>query len=238
MALLELDGVRTGYGHTPVLHGVDLAIEEGETAVVLGLNGAGKTTTMLTIAGILKPWSGEIRFEGAQVGGQDTRKLVAAGIVLVPEGRHVFPGLSVANNLRLGAWTVRRDRAFYNERLKQVFEYFPILEERRNQMAGTLSGGEQQMLAIGRGLMARPRLLLIDEASLGLSPKLVQQVFQIVQRINADGVTVLMVEQNAGSVRLAQRAFIMDKGQIIFQGSGSELLEQGELRKAYLGAPA
>ncbi|HEX9824501.1 MAG TPA: ABC transporter ATP-binding protein [Actinomycetota bacterium] len=238
MALLELDGVRTGYGHTPVLHGVDLAIEEGETAVVLGLNGAGKTTTMLTIAGILKPWSGEIRFDGGQVGGQDTRKLVAAGIVLVPEGRHVFPGLSVANNLRLGAWTVRRDRAFYNERLKQVFEYFPILEERRNQMAGTLSGGEQQMLAIGRGLMARPRLLLIDEASLGLSPKLVQQVFQIVQRINTDGVTVLMVEQNAGSVRLAQRAFIMDKGQIIFQGSGSELLEQGELRKAYLGAPA
>ena len=238
MALLELEGVRTGYGHTPVLHGVDLAIEEGETAVVLGLNGAGKTTTMLTIAGILKPWEGQIRYEGKAIGGQDTRKLVAAGIVLVPEGRHVFPGLSVANNLRLGAWTVRHDRAFYQERRKQVYEYFPVLEERKDQMAGTLSGGEQQMLAIGRGLMARPKLLLIDEASLGLSPKLVQQVFQIVQRINEDGVTVLMVEQNAGSVKLAKRAFIMDKGRIIFTGSGSDLLEQGELRKAYLGAPA
>ena len=238
MALLEIEDLRTGYGQTPVLHGVDLSVEEGETAVVLGLNGAGKTTTMMTLAGILRPWSGQIRFDGKSVGGDDARKLVAAGVVLVPEGRHVFPGLSVANNLRLGGWTVRRDRAFYQERMKQVFEYFPVLEERRDQMAGTLSGGEQQMLAIGRGLMARPRLLLIDEASLGLSPKLVQQVFQIVQRINQDGVTVLMVEQNAGSVRLAKQAFIMDKGRIIFQGSGAELLEQGELRKAYLGAPA
>jgi len=238
MALLELQGVRTGYGQTPVLHGVDFAIEEGETAVVLGLNGAGKTTTMMTIAGMLKPWEGEILFEGQPIGGQDARRLVARGIVLVPEGRHVFPGLSVHNNLRLGSWSVRRDRSFTKERLAQVFEYFPRLEERKGQLAGTLSGGEQQMLAIGRGLMARPRLLLIDEASLGLSPKLVQQVFSIVRRINEDGVTVLMVEQNASSVRTASQAFIMEKGQIVFQGQGKELLEEGELRKAFLGAPA
>ncbi len=238
MALLELIDVHTGYGKTPVLHGVNLAIDEGETAVCLGLNGAGKTTMMLTLAGELKPWTGRIVFEGQDIGGKEPVELVKRGVVLVPEGRHVFPALSVENNLRMGAWTVRRDKKFTKERQAQVFDYFPILEERRTQLAGTLSGGEQQMLAIGRGLMARPRLLLIDEASLGLSPKLVQQVFKIVKRINEDGVTVLMVEQNAGSVRAAKRAFIMEKGQIIFEGAGAELLEKGELRKAYLGAPA
>ncbi|HVM12467.1 MAG TPA: ABC transporter ATP-binding protein [Actinomycetota bacterium] len=238
MALLELEDLRTGYEGTPVLHGVTLSVNEGETAVVLGLNGAGKTTTMLTIAGILKPWSGRLVFDGRRIAKKDTVALVKLGIVLVPEGRHVFPGLSVMNNLRMGAWSVRRDHRFVKERLAQVFEYFPILEERQGQLAGTLSGGEQQMLALGRGLMARPRLLLIDEASLGLSPKLVQQVFRIVQRINEDGVTVLMVEQNAGSVRGADRAFIMEKGRIIHEGAGSEMLEQGELRRAYLGTPA
>ena len=238
MALLELEDIRTGYGKVPVLHGVNLEVNEGETAVVLGLNGAGKTTTMLTIAGALKPWSGRLLFDGRRIGGKDAAHLVRLGIVLVPEGRHVFPGLSVHNNLRMGAWAVRRDHKFVQERMKQVFEYFPILEQRRGQLAGTLSGGEQQMLALGRGLMARPRLLLIDEASLGLAPKLVQQVFQIVRRINEDGVTVLMVEQNAGSVRGADQAFIMEKGQIIHRGSGSEILEQGEIRKAYLGVPA
>jgi branched-chain amino acid transport system ATP-binding protein len=237
MALLELEDVRTGYGQTPVLHGVTFEVDEGQTAVVLGLNGAGKTTTMLTIAGILAPWSGSIRFQGKEIGRRDPRRLVAEGLVLVPEGRHVFPGLSVANNLRLGAWSVRKDRKFYKERLKLVFEYFPRLEERKDQLAGTLSGGEQQMLAIGRGLMARPKLLLIDEASLGLSPKLVQQVFSVVRRINEDGVTVLMVEQNAGSVKAASEAFIMEKGRIIYRGAGRDLLEQGELRKAYLGTP-
>jgi branched-chain amino acid transport system ATP-binding protein len=206
--------------------------------VVLGLNGAGKSTTMLTIAGALKPWSGRMVFDGRRIAGKDPSQLVKLGIVLVPEGRHVFPALSVLNNLKMGAWAVRRDHKFIKERMKQVFDYFPILEQRRGQLAGTLSGGEQQMLALGRGLMARPRMLLIDEASLGLSPKLVQQVFQIVRRINEDGVTVLMVEQNAGSVRGADRAFIMEKGRIIHQGTGQEILEQGEIRKAYLGAPA
>ncbi|HYH27400.1 MAG TPA: ATP-binding cassette domain-containing protein, partial [Actinomycetota bacterium] len=165
MALLELKEVRTGYGSTPVLHGVDLEVEEGQTAVVLGLNGAGKTTTMLTIAGILRPWSGSITLDGKDIGRKrmEPAALVREGIVLVPEGRHVFPSLTVANNLRMGSWPVRKDQKFVKERMKQVFEYFPVLEQRREQLAGTLSGGEQQMLAVGRGLMARPRLLLIDE---------------------------------------------------------------------------
>lgn len=238
MALLEVEDLRTGYGHTPVLHGVNLSVEEGQTAVVMGLNGAGKTTTLLSVAGVLRPWSGKIVYDGKVVNKDDTRQLVASGVVLIPEGRHVFPGLSVSNNLRLGSWAVRGDRKLYRERLKLAFEYFPVLAERRNQLAGTLSGGEQQMMAIARGLMSNPRLLLIDEASLGLAPKLVQQVFQIVQRINQDGVTVLMVEQNAASVRQANRAYIMEKGQIIYEGTGTQLMEQGELRKAYLGAPA
>jgi branched-chain amino acid transport system ATP-binding protein len=238
MALLELEDVKTGYGKTPVLHGVDLAVDEGQTAVILGLNGAGKTTTMMTIAGALKMWSGRLVFDGRRIGGKDPAHLVKMGIVLVPEGRHVFPALSVMNNLKMGSWPVRREGKFVKERLKQVFEYFPILEQRRGQLAGTLSGGEQQMLAIGRGLMSRPRMLLIDEASLGLSPKLVQQVFQIVRRINEDGVTVLMVEQNASSVKGADRAFIMEHGRIIHQGTGQEILAEGEIRKAYLGAPA
>ncbi|MDQ3991162.1 MAG: ABC transporter ATP-binding protein [Actinomycetota bacterium] len=238
MSLLELEEVRTGYGSTPVLHGVNLAVDEGQTAVVLGLNGAGKTTTMLTIAGILRVWEGDVRLDGRSTRKMDAKALVDAGVVLVPEGRHVFPGLSVENNLRLGGWTSRRKAKVLKERHDLVFEYFPRLQERRSQLAGTLSGGEQQMLALGRGLMSGPRLLLIDEASLGLSPKLVQQVFHVVRRINQDGVTVLMVEQNAGSVRGADRAFIMEKGRIVYQGSGAEILEQDEVRKQLLGTPA
>jgi branched-chain amino acid transport system ATP-binding protein len=235
MALLEVDDIFTGYDATPVLHGVSFTIDEGETAVVLGLNGAGKTTTMATIAGLLKTWAGQIRFEGKAVHGKDPSVLVKQGIVLVPEGRHVFAGLSVANNLRMGAWTQSKDSKFVKERLRLVFEYFPVLEERKAQMAGTLSGGEQQMLAIGRGLMSRPRLLLIDEASLGLSPKLVQQVLSVVKRINEDGVTVLLVEQNVGALKVVDRAFIMQKGQIIYEGDREALMGSEDIRKAYLG---
>jgi branched-chain amino acid transport system ATP-binding protein len=221
-----------------VLHGVDLAVEEGETAVLLGLNGAGKTTTLITIAGLLKRWAGSVTYGGSKLGNDDVRHLVAKGLVLVPEGRHVFPALSVQNNLRLGAWSKRRDGKLFRKNVDRVFEIFPVLKERRGQLAGTLSGGEQQMLAIGRGIMADPLMLLIDEASLGLSPKLAGQVFDTVKRINSEGVTVLMVEQNAGVLEIADRAFIMQKGRIEYQGSGKEILEQGELRKAYLGAPA
>jgi branched-chain amino acid transport system ATP-binding protein len=238
MPLLEVNDLRTGYGSVPVLHGVDMTIEEGETAVLLGLNGAGKTTTLMTIAGLLQSTSGEIKFMGKPVTNQDARTLVGLGVVLVPEGRRVFPALSVQNNLRLGAWSHRRDQKLFKKNMERGFELFPVLKERRGQMAGTLSGGEQQMLAIARGLMANPKLLLIDEASLGLSPKLAGEVFAAAKMINGEGVTVLMVEQNAGVLEIADRAFIMNKGHIEFSGKGDEILKQGELRKSYLGAPA
>jgi branched-chain amino acid transport system ATP-binding protein len=237
VALLDVGGLRTGYGHVPVLHGVDLSVEEGETAVLLGLNGAGKSTTLLALAGLLPRWSGEIVYDGRRVDGEDARRLVSRGIVLVPEGRRVFPGLSVQSNLRLGAWPRRRDGRRFRRNLDRAFDIFPALRDRRGQLGGTLSGGEQQMLAIARGLMADPRLLLIDEASLGLSPKLADQVFHTIRRINEEGATVLMVEQNAGVLDFARRAYVMQKGRIEYEGSGAELLERGELRKAYLGAP-
>ena len=238
MPLLEVKDLRTGYGEVPVLHGASLSIEEGETAVLLGLNGAGKTTTLMTIAGLLRRWGGDILYEGRQIGSEDARSLVAQGVVLVPEGRRVFPALSVQNNLRLGAWSRRRDHKLFRKNLARAFEIFPVLKERRGQMAGTLSGGEQQMLAIARGLMASPKLLLVDEASLGLSPKLAQQVFNAAKMINGEGVTVLLVEQNAGVLKIADRAYIMNKGRIEYEGAGSDILNQTDLRKAYLGAPA
>jgi branched-chain amino acid transport system ATP-binding protein len=238
MPLLEVSDLRTGYGQIPVLHGVNLSVDDGETAVLLGLNGAGKTTTLLSIAGLLRPWSGQIVYDGRPIAGDDIRSLVGRGLVLIPEGRRIFPALSVHNNLRLGAWPRRRDGKLFRRNLDRVFEIFPVLRERRGQLAGTLSGGEQQMLSVARGLMADPRLLLIDEASLGLSPKLAHQVFDTVQRINGEGVTVLMVEQNAGVLRITNRALVMQKGRIEYEGGGEELLQQGELRKTYLGAPA
>jgi len=238
MPLLRVDGLRTGYGAVPVLHGVTFDVEEGETSVMLGLNGAGKSTTLLSIAGLLRPWSGRIEYDGRDVTRADARDLVKHGLVLVPEGRHVFPGLTVGQNLRMGAWPRRRDRKRSKENLELAFDVFPRLEERRNQMGGTLSGGEQQMLAIARGLMAGPRLLLIDEASLGLSPKLAHEVFAAARRINREGVTVFMVEQNAGILRHVDRGHIMEKGRIAFSGTGDEVLERGELQSAYLGATA
>jgi branched-chain amino acid transport system ATP-binding protein len=238
MSLLEVEDLRAGYGSLPVLQGISFSIEEGETAVLLGLNGAGKTTTVLTLSGMLKAWSGRVRFMGEDVTGVDPRKLVAEGIVLVPEGRHVFPQLTVAQNLRLGAWPYKKDRKNTRQVVERAVEYFPRLSERWGQMAGTLSGGEQQMLAIARGLMARPKLLLIDEASLGLSPKLTQTVFDVVHQINQDGTTVLIVEQNAGVLRIASRAFVMEKGTLVYRGSGEEILDHSEIRQAYLGSPA
>jgi branched-chain amino acid transport system ATP-binding protein len=233
MALLEVDGLHVGYGF-PVLLGISFAVEEGETAVLFGLNGAGKTTTVATVAGLLKPDAGVIRFDGEDITGLPPTQLVNRGIALVPEGRRVFPALSVANNLRLGAWTRRRDRDEVEQRRRLVFDYFPRLAERVDQLAGTLSGGEQQMLAIGRALMSNPRLLLIDEASLGLSPALAKTVFEVVQKINNDGVTVIIVEQNVGVLPYADRALIMEKGTLIFSGVGEEI-RNANLRETYLG---
>jgi branched-chain amino acid transport system ATP-binding protein len=238
MALLEVRDLRVGYGAIPVLQGIDFDVEEGKTTVLLGLNGAGKTTTVSTIAGLLKPSAGTITFDGRRIDGIDAARLVEQGLTLVPEGRRVFPALTVAQNLRLGSWTKRSRRAELKETEERVFEYFPILAERRDQMGGTLSGGQQQMLAIGRGLMSLPRLMLIDEASLGLSPALAKTVFQIVDRINADGTTVIIVEQNVGVLRHAHAALVMEKGAIVYQGSGDELRQGDELRRTYLGGAA
>jgi len=234
MALLEVEELRAGYGF-PVLHGISFEVHEGETAVLFGLNGAGKTTTLATIAGLLRPDGGAIRFDGRRIDGRSPAQLVRAGIALVPEGRRVFPELTVAANLRLGAWTRRRHRAELEQRRDLVFGYFPRLAERVDQLAGTLSGGEQQMLAIGRALMSGPRLLFIDEASLGLSPALAKVVFQVVARINDDGVTVIIVEQNVGVLPYADRALIMEKGTLVFTGVGDEL-RHADLRATYLGS--
>jgi branched-chain amino acid transport system ATP-binding protein len=233
MALLEIDNLRVSY-ENPVLLGVNFEVAAGETAVLFGLNGAGKTTTVQTIAGLKKPDSGEIRFVGTDIGGRPPSRLVPMGVALVPEGRRVFPNLSVANNLRLGAWSRRSHGKEVEERRELVFEYFPRLAERTDQAAGTLSGGEQQMLAIGRALMSKPKLLLIDEASLGLSPALAKTVFQVVKRINDDGVTVIIVEQNVGVLPYADRVLIMEKGTLVFSGVGDEI-KDANLRESYLG---
>jgi branched-chain amino acid transport system ATP-binding protein len=231
-ALLEVDELRAGYGSVPVLQGVSFAVAEGETAVMFGLNGAGKSTTVNTIAGLLRAWGGEVRFDGEPISKLPAAEIVKRGVSLAPEGRRVFPQLSVRTNLELGAWT---RRSVMKEQMAKVFGYFPRLEERADQLAGTLSGGEQQMLAIGRALMSKPRLLLIDEASLGLSPKLTQTVFQVVDQINDDGTTVVIVEQNVGVLPYADQALVMQKGTITFDGRGQELQETGDLRAAYLG---
>jgi branched-chain amino acid transport system ATP-binding protein len=236
VSLLEVESLRVGYGF-PVLMGITFVVEQGERAVLFGLNGAGKTTTVASIAGLLRPEGGSIRFDGEDITTKSAAERVALGIALVPEGRRVFPALSVANNLRLGAWTKRKQTKEVDEARDLVFDYFPRLAERADQLAGTLSGGEQQMLAIGRGLMSRPRLLLVDEASLGLSPALTKTVFSVMDRINADGVTVVLVEQNIGVLPHADRALIMEKGTLVYQGSGDEI-HSASLRETYLGTPA
>ena len=236
MPLLEVEGLRTGYGALPVLQGISFSVEEGETAVLFGLNGAGKTTTVNAIAGLLPAWEGQVRLDGKVISGLEPPRVVAAGVGLSPEGRRVFPALTVLTNLRLGAWTRKADgKRAVEETIEQVFSYFPRLEERKDQLAGTMSGGEQQMLAIGRAVMSRPRVLLIDEASLGLSPKLAQTVFQVVSKINDDGTTVLIVEQNVGVLPYADQALIMEKGTLTYDGRGAELEKSGDLRKTYLG---
>ena len=235
MALLEVSGLRVGYGTLPVLYGIDFSIEEGETAVVLGLNGAGKTTTVLTLAGVLTPWEGTIRYNGEDVTKTPVEHMVARGVTLVPEGRRVFPNLPVEDNLRVGAWVKRHDQDFIERQLERCFGYFPRLRERREQIAGTLSGGEQQMLAISRGLMSGPKLLMIDEASLGLAPVIVRDVLNVVREINADGTTVILNEQNVGSLKLADKAFVIQKGVLVYSGSAAELRDSKELRREYLG---
>jgi ABC-type branched-subunit amino acid transport system ATPase component len=241
-ALVVVDDMQVSYGtghhrSAPVLRDLSFEVLEAERLVVLGLNGAGKTTTLATLAGLLHPDRGSIIFAGQDITDLPAAERVALGITLVPEGRQVFPGLSVDHNLRLGAWMHRHDSRHIAESRDRVLRVFPQLAPRRGQLAGTLSGGEQQMLAIGRALMASPRLLLIDEASLGLSPAITQSVFSMIDQINAQGVTVVLVEQGTAALSHADRAMILERGQIVHRGTGAET-DHASLRERYLGTPA
>ncbi|MFY8178485.1 MAG: ABC transporter ATP-binding protein [Limnohabitans sp.] len=232
--LLTIEGLRAGYGAVEVLRGVDLHIAPGELVALLGSNGAGKTTLNSVVSGLVPTWAGRVVFDGQDLTSAHYRRVVQAGLIQVPEGRKVFPNLSVLENLELGAFTRARERRAEN--LSHVFDIFPRLRERQTQLAGTMSGGEQQMLAIGRGLMAEPKLLILDEPSLGLSPLLVEELFNLIAQLRADGLAVLLVEQNVvQSLAIADRAYVMENGSIRFSGTSSELLASDTLRQAYLG---
>jgi len=235
--LLELREVRSSIGKHEVIHGVSLRVEEGELVCLLGANGAGKSTLFRTISGIIKPRSGEILFRGEPIHRMRPDRIVRMGISLCPEGRRLFPRLSVKKNLIMGAYTRYRDREEVRRSFREVFELFPILEERLDQHAGTMSGGEQQMLAIARALMARPRLLMLDEPSLGLAPLVVKRIMETIQEINRRGVTVLLSEQNAAmALSISHRGYVLENGRIVLEGTSRELMDNEEVKRAYLGA--
>lgn len=233
--MLRVSGLQTFYGDLQALHGVTLEVREGEIVSVIGSNGAGKTTTLMTISGVLRPRRGEIAFAGRRIDHLKPADIVAAGLGHVPEGRQLFPTMTVEENLILGACT-RRARVAREETLERVYTLFPRLRERCRQTAGTLSGGEQQMVAIGRGLMSRPRLLMLDEPSLGLSPMLVRAIFDIIQEINRGGATILLVEQNVfRALKLSHRGYILENGRVAAEGPSQQLLHDPQVRAAYLG---
>ncbi|MDX2469125.1 MAG: ABC transporter ATP-binding protein [SAR324 cluster bacterium] len=234
--MLRLEGVKSGYGRIEALKGIDLKIASGETVTLIGANGAGKTTTLMTISGMIKPTAGEIYFQGEPIGGKSPEEIVKAGIVHVPEGRRIFPKFTVLENIQMGAY-LRNNKAEIKRDLDYVFDLFPILTERKKQIAGTLSGGEQQMLAISRALMAQPKLLLLDEPSLGLAPLIIRQIFEIIKKINkTHQTTIFLIEQNASlALKSVDRAYIMENGLIVASGSASELAQSDEIQKAYLG---
>lgn len=235
-SLLELKDVTAGYGDVQVLWGVTFAVREGEIATLVGANGAGKTTTLKTISGVVRASGGQVVFDGERIDRLPSHVIAARGIAHVPEGRRLFPLMSVRENLELGA-IGREARRLRQGSFERVFALFPNIRDREGQMAGTLSGGEQQMVAIARGLMARPRLLILDEPSLGLAPIIVREMFDIVQTINREGITVLLVEQNVQqSLKLADRAYVLENGRVVLEGAGSELLNDQRVREAYLGA--
>jgi branched-chain amino acid transport system ATP-binding protein len=232
--LLAISGLRAGYGTTEILRGIDLTVGEGEIVAVLGSNGTGKSTLNRTISAVMRASHGTIRFLGAAIEQEPPKAIVARGLIHVPEGRRIFPNLTVRENLDLGAY--RRARARRNINRSRVFSIFPRLFERQGQRAGTLSGGEQQMLAIGRGLMAEPKLLILDEPSLGLSPLLVEELFALIKTINAEGIALLLVEQNVvQSLEVAQRAYILDNGRFVLEGCSADIQNDPNLKRAYLG---
>ena len=233
--MLKIDDINVYYGAIHAIKGISLEVNEGEIVTLIGANGAGKSTTLRTISGLLKPKTGTMTFEGKNIAGVPAHNIVKAGISQVPEGRRIFAEMSVMENLDLGAF-IRKDKDGIQKDLKMVFERFPRLEERKNQEAGTLSGGEQQMLAMGRALMSRPRLLLLDEPSLGLAPLLIREIFSIIQDINKTGTTILLVEQNANmALSIANRAYVLETGRITLSGDAKELAASEDVRKAYLG---
>jgi branched-chain amino acid transport system ATP-binding protein len=233
--LLEIEGLDVAYNDLQALWGVSLRVGSGEIVALIGPNGAGKSTLLRTAVGLVRPLGGEVRFQGESLRGTRPHAIVERGIVLVPEGRRLFAQMTVLENLELGAFTAAA-RARREETLAWIYQIFPILRQRRHQLAGSLSGGEQQMLAVGRGLMARPRLLLLDEPSWGLAPKVVEQIFHVIGEVNRTGVTILMVEQNvAAALGLAGRAYILETGRIVAEGPAAVLLGQDHVRRSYLG---
>lgn len=235
MAMLKVDHLSVHYGVIQAVKDVSFEVNEGEVVTLIGANGAGKTSILRTISGLVRPSAGEISFLGKEIQKEPARKIVASGLSQVPEGRHVFPGMTVLENLELGAF-LRRDREENQKNLKKIFDRFPRLEERKSQDAATLSGGEQQMLAMGRALMSQPKLLLLDEPSMGLAPIFIQEIFDIIQDIQKQGTTVLLIEQNANkALAIANRGYVLETGKIVLSGTGKELLASEEVRKAYLG---
>ena len=234
MAMLEVKDLEVHYGVIQAIKGISFEVNEGEVIALIGANGAGKTTTLQTITGMLKPTKGEVIFEGTDISKIPGHKIVSMGMAHVPEGRRVFAELSVLKNLKMGAYT-RKDKDEIEETLQKVYKSFPRLEERKNQLAGTLSGGEQQMLAMGRALMSHPRLIVMDEPSMGLSPIYVNEIFDIIKEISADGTTVLLVEQNAKkALSIANKAYVLETGSIVLKGDAKELMNNDQVKKAYL----
>ncbi len=236
MALLEVQNLEVSYGVIRAIKGISFEVNEGEIVTLIGANGAGKTTTMQSTVGLIPKKSGKVTFNGQDITKIPCHKVVHLGMTQVPEGRRIFQELTVYENLLMGAYSVKGKKADFKSDIERVYERFPRLAERKNQVAGTLSGGEQQMLAMGRALMSRPKLLMLDEPSMGLSPLLVDQVFDIIKEINKDGTTILLVEQNAGkSLAISDRAYVLENGKIVLSGTGKELSESEMVKKAYLG---
>ncbi|EEW36416.1 ABC transporter ATP-binding protein [Granulicatella adiacens ATCC 49175] len=233
--MLEVKNLSVHYGMIQAVRNVDFKVNEGEIVSLIGANGAGKSTILKTLSGLIHPSEGEIVYLGENIASTSAKKIVEKGLVQVPEGRHVFPGLTVKENLELGAF-LRKDKEAIQKDMEDVFERFPILKERKDQDAQTLSGGEQQMLAMGRALMSRPKLLLLDEPSMGLAPIFIREIFKIIQEIQKTGTTVLLIEQNAKmALSISNRAYVLETGSVVLSGTGQELLESDEIQKAYLG---
>jgi branched-chain amino acid transport system ATP-binding protein len=236
VALLKIENLHTYYGHVHALKGIDIEVDEGEIVTLIGANGAGKSTTLRTISGLIRPREGRILLSDEDITSTPAHRIVEAGISHAPEGRQIFSTLTVTENLSMGAYSLGGDTDTIEENRSRVFSLFPRLEERKNQLGGTLSGGEQQMLTIGRALMAKPRLMMLDEPSLGLAPMLVKAIFATIREINARGVTVLLVEQNArAALKIAHRGYVLETGRVVLSGAAQELLQDERVRKAYLG---